>query len=537
MFVAVMALLLVAFIVPAVGQWYVSCVRRRLPPCGRCARGLPLFHRCLSVLLAYIILLGPGWFEQAVRADVAYGDLLTAYWATGGTTVEYTYDANGSVKSKTTKTGSIVDEAIVYDYNLQGRLARITRNGSEITEYAYNDEGIRVRKVHTVGASRQTTFYLIDPYNHTGYAQVLEELVYDGSTTDPQPDPLIDTPDSRRTYTIGDDVISQGDSATDVKYLLYDGHGSTRHLTNSSGAVLDSYSYDAYGMMLGGSPGSAQNPTLPATNLLYTGEQFDTAAQQYYLRARYYDPSNGRFNRVDPFPGNPQDPQSLHKYTYCHNNPVDAVDPSGTVGEFSMIGQMVAFATISLLLSANVANAPGPDDYLTPDASGDLYLDAYITVASTVLIVHVILPVARRIVVRAAGRLRWLFGSGAGPGRWASVRESMSPRAAQYQSQITGKPAGQAYVADGVKFDGYARGSLLEAKGPGYKEFVENGKFADWFAGKEALLEQAQRQVIAAGGAPVEWHVAEKEALPALKELLKGTAAEHMRIVHTPMGQ
>jgi RHS repeat-associated protein len=89
--------------------------------------------------------------------------------------------------------------------------------------------------------------------------------------------------------------------------------------------VQDSYSYDGYGVMLGGNP---QTPA--ATNLLYSGEQFDTSAQQYYLRARYYNQNNGTFNRVDPYSGNMQDPQSLHKYAYVHNDPINGIDPMGT---------------------------------------------------------------------------------------------------------------------------------------------------------------------------------------------------------------
>jgi len=86
MFVGVMGLLLVAFVAPAVGQWYVRCVRRRQRPCGRCARGLPLFHRCLCVLLAYIMLLGPPWFQQAAQADIQYHGAAVALadWATPG---------------------------------------------------------------------------------------------------------------------------------------------------------------------------------------------------------------------------------------------------------------------------------------------------------------------------------------------------------------------------------------------------------------------------------------------------------------------
>ncbi len=65
------------------------------------------------------------------------------------------------------------------------------------------------------------------------------------------------------------------------------------------------------------------------TSHLYSGEQTDALTGMQYLRARYYDPSTGRFNRVDPFAGNTQGPQSLHKYAYVHANPVMNIDPTG----------------------------------------------------------------------------------------------------------------------------------------------------------------------------------------------------------------
>jgi RHS repeat-associated protein len=146
-------------------------------------------------------------------------------------------------------------------------------------------------------------------------------------------DPATDTPASIRSYTIGDDMLAQTDDplgSGTPDYLLYDGQGSTRQLTDDlideTDDIIDSFSYDGYGMMLGGNP-TAASPA--ATNLLYTGEQYDANLQQYYLRARYYDPSNGRFNRLDPYSGNNADPQSLHKYLYCHANPVNGIDPTG----------------------------------------------------------------------------------------------------------------------------------------------------------------------------------------------------------------
>jgi RHS repeat-associated protein len=106
--------------------------------------------------------------------------------------------------------------------------------------------------------------------------------------------------------------------------------------------IVDSFSYDGYGVLLQDNAVASSNPGkvgTQATNLLYAGEHFDTDAQQYYLRARYYNQNNGRFNRMDPFSGNSQDPQSLHKYLYCHANPVNAIDPTGMF-EFSLVGLM-----------------------------------------------------------------------------------------------------------------------------------------------------------------------------------------------------
>jgi RHS repeat-associated protein len=89
------------------------------------------------------------------------------------------------------------------------------------------------------------------------------------------------------------------------------------------GAIVELYTFDAYGNAIG------FDPSVALTEFLYSGEQFDSKIGQQYLRARYYDPVTGRFNRLDPFFGNLDDPQSLHKYLYTHADPVNAVDPSG----------------------------------------------------------------------------------------------------------------------------------------------------------------------------------------------------------------
>ncbi len=67
---------------------------------------------------------------------------------------------------------------------------------------------------------------------------------------------------------------------------------------------------------------------------------------QYYLRARWYNPSNGLFNRIDPYAGNNQDPQSLHKYLYCHANPINGIDPSGLL---TFVEIVVGIAIVAIL--------------------------------------------------------------------------------------------------------------------------------------------------------------------------------------------
>jgi len=82
--------------------------------------------------------------------------------------------------------------------------------------------------------------------------------------------------------------------------------------------------------------------------MLYSGEQFDNELQMQYLRARFYDQNTGRFNALDPFAGNNEDPQSLHKYAYCGGDPVNGVDPSGkfTLVEFLFVTAI--FFTVAL---------------------------------------------------------------------------------------------------------------------------------------------------------------------------------------------
>ena len=100
--------------------------------------------------------------------------------------------------------------------------------------------------------------------------------------------------------------------------------------------------------------------------MLYSGEQFDTGLQQYYLRARYYNQNNGRFNQLDPFAGDNFDPQSLHKYAYVHADPVNRADPSGKWG----IALIIVLVVVAIVLSADTAEAPRLNGPKVPPSNG-----------------------------------------------------------------------------------------------------------------------------------------------------------------------
>jgi len=123
-------------------------------------------------------------------------------------------------------------------------------------------------------------------------------------------------------------------------------------LVNETGAVTDRYSFDAYGMRLAGEA-NVVNPA--ASDLGYSGEQFDSELGWNYHRARYLDMGVGRWNRVDPFLGARSAPESLHSYAYAYLNPLLGSDPTGMMNLPStgtMIELLVAFEIITVLQAA-----------------------------------------------------------------------------------------------------------------------------------------------------------------------------------------
>lgn len=250
-----------------------------------------------------------------------------------------TYDANGNTVSSQISNDGYQIEVVDDAYDFKNRL--ITRtDGSTTVEFLYAADGTRIGKRADDGLSPKTTFFLNDVLNPTGYSQVLEEHDAAGASLAD----LSATLTLNRVYTLGLDLIGydadNGSGTWHQRTYGYDGHGSVRELLAATGSVIETYTYDAFGVLLDG----AVNASDPLGNVyLYTGERFDTDLGLYYLRARYVNPGTGRFHTMDTYEGSATDPVTLHKYLYGNGNPVTFVDPSGFLAlwEYALIGRYV----------------------------------------------------------------------------------------------------------------------------------------------------------------------------------------------------
>jgi RHS repeat-associated protein len=248
-------------------------------------------------------------------------DRLTA--ETGTQPAQYSYDPAGNMLEK--RNGATVLAS--YQWDSEDRLQSATLNpgaSQTHTSYAYDPNGIRRASEVDDGSSHSRTEYLIDP--NQAYAQVLEE--WGAATTPAQPFGALE---AQALYLHGDDLISQTRlhaELTSTHVYHYDGLGTTRALSDETGAITDRYTYTAFGTVdpagtSGNNSHATENP------YQYTGEQLDEELGWYYLRARYMDPGVGRFVGMDPFRGVANDPRSLHKYSYVLASPPNGVDPTG----------------------------------------------------------------------------------------------------------------------------------------------------------------------------------------------------------------
>lgn len=121
------------------------------------------------------------------------------------------------------------------------------------------------------------------------------------------------TGNTAHKYLYGRSLVS----SEAYRYIL-DAHGNVVALVDGNNSVVKRYDYDAFGNELSQSANDA-NP------FRYCAEYYDKETDKIYLRARYYDLSDGRFTQMETAR------DGLNWYAYCYNNPVYYKDPSGNI--------------------------------------------------------------------------------------------------------------------------------------------------------------------------------------------------------------
>jgi RHS repeat-associated protein len=297
-----------------------------------------------------------------------------------GVTANYTYDAASQLTGLTYVNGSTTLGNLTYGYDLVGR--RVSSGGSfasnnlpnTVTTTAYNANNqlttwgtanlyydlngnmtssgtdgytwdARDRLVSTLsGASFQ-----YDPFGRRAsktFGGTTTSFLYDGAN--PVQELSGSTP-TANLITGGVDEYFQRTDSAGVRSFLTDALGSTLALTDPTGTVQTSYSFDPFG-------NTAVSGAATTNSYAYTGRELDPSGI-YFYRARYYSPSLGRFITEDPlgFAGG-----DANLYKYAGNDPLDSYDPYG----LSYI--YIDFGGIDDSFEHHMLHAPGFGESLIP---------------------------------------------------------------------------------------------------------------------------------------------------------------------------
>jgi RHS repeat-associated protein len=267
-------------------------------------------------------------YLNGVTSNYSYDLLYELTQVTQGasTTESYTYDAVGNRLSSSGVPN--------YSYNSSNELTSNSNGsytydaaGNTLTDasgrsYTWDFENRLVQAV-VPGQNGGTTTFKYDPFGRRIYKSSptwTGGFVYDGPN-------LIETLNTSgvevasyaQTQNIDETLAELRGSTTD--YYATDGLGSTTSLSSSAGALANTYTYDSFGNTTA-LTGTVRN------SFQYAGREFDPETGLYFNRARYFDPSAGRFLSQDPirFTG------GVNFYRYTRNNPVVRTDPSGYQG-------------------------------------------------------------------------------------------------------------------------------------------------------------------------------------------------------------
>ncbi|MCD9024487.1 RHS repeat-associated core domain-containing protein [Cohnella silvisoli] len=213
----------------------------------------------------------------------------------------YTYDQQGN---RSTLESDQVQQLTPtgYEYDRWNQLTSVTVENSTPVTYKYNGDGLMVERTQGGNTTR---------YYYSG-----SDIIAEGKVN---PDGTVS---KVAAYIRGNGLEYRVDANGNKAYYVRNSHGDVVSLQDANGQVLNSYTYDLWGKPISKQE-TVSNP------FLYSGEYWDSTTNLQYLRARWYDPSVGRFINEDTYEGQINNPLTLNLYTYVVNNPLIYTDPSG----------------------------------------------------------------------------------------------------------------------------------------------------------------------------------------------------------------
>ena len=208
----------------------------------------------------------------------------------GGMTTPFQYDNAGNL---------LQDDKAKYTYDAFNRTVKVETFDGNVQVNRYDAEGLR----HEMEENGRLVRFIF----HKGEAVAEQE----------------ENSNVIRLIRGSELIARSSDSESARTYYHYasDEMGSTTHIVDENGNIQNRYAYDAWGKI------TVKEEAVP-NRFTYYGQQIDPITQQYYLRARFYNPVLGRFTQEDTYRGD-----GLNLYAYCANNPVYYVDPSGFIAQ------------------------------------------------------------------------------------------------------------------------------------------------------------------------------------------------------------
>jgi RHS repeat-associated protein len=216
----------------------------------------------------------------------------------------------------------------VYSYDNQGNLTEVKAAGKTQASYTFDSTNMLSKAVTDKGSAE---------YKYDGQGNRINTKLAVDKTVMSDIDYIIDAETAyndivmavdsvsgkESSYTYGEDHISV-ETAEIINYYVNNEINSVTDILDDSGKVQNTINYNEFGVI--------ENPEVVNTNgniFGYTGHVYDNSTGLHYAKARYYDPTVGRFISEDSYRGDINDPVSLNLYTYVNNNPINLFDPTG----------------------------------------------------------------------------------------------------------------------------------------------------------------------------------------------------------------